>query len=144
MYVDHIQYNTIVGFQMAVHDQHTLIFYSKIYKYLHKWDKWKHYLQSHIGSDQVLTPYDFRLIKFCCLKSYSACMCMYVFFQSSLDFIIVRKACEPALTFHKLKNNLKNLCQFKVGYIYTNWFFLARCTFCKDLKRVIFQGGLEK
>lgn len=40
MYVDHIQYNTIVGFQMAVHDQHTLIFYSKIYKYLHKWDKW--------------------------------------------------------------------------------------------------------
>lgn len=25
-YVDHIQYNTIVGFQLAAHDQHMLMF----------------------------------------------------------------------------------------------------------------------
>lgn len=107
----YIRYDTLIGSQLALHDQHINISALKFMN-SHASEINKDYLQPCICSDQVLTPDDFRLDQLCCQRSYYVhvyvCVHMHVFFfQSSLDFRVADKEHEPAPTFCKLENNFK-------------------------------------
>lgn len=82
-----------------------------------------------------LTPNDFILAQILLPKELLG---VHVFFSCSLDFTTAAKDCEPAL-FHKLKIIFKNHVSFKWD-IYTNWIFLARCTFYRDFIKTWFLG----
>lgn len=119
----------------------------KIYKYLQNWVKWRLHIASHLFQAsfdskwfQVRSGFAAKWITMY-MYMCAVCVLVYTYFFRALRIwkLWVKNV---NLTFYKLKNNFKILCQFKVKSILT--FFLASCSFYRDLinRSVIFPVGI--